>query len=332
MVAVILFTSTIGGVYAQLLTPPANSDLAPAIKLLREYRIQEAINAFKWKILKNKKDAEAWYYLGVVYLQIGDSKKATSALESAIKLKPDFAAGAHAEYAYALVRRNRLKEAREEAQTALSVQPNHIDALYTMGLISFLTGERDEAIKYADALLAVKPDVAEAYLIKSQAYVPPFNGEAIVTGPGELKDDRMAGYQAAVESLEQYLKLETDHKAAEIWQDQSESLKFYMADKSDPASRIYRGREVTTRVRRLTNPEPQYTERARQAHIIGRVVLICVFAADGNVKHILIVQSLPNGLTDAAIAAAKEIKFEPATLDGKPVSMFMQLEYNFNLH
>jgi hypothetical protein len=43
-------------------------------------------------------------------------------------------------------------------------------------------------------------------------------------------------------------------------------------------------------------------------------------------------QSLPYGLTEAAIAAARQIKFEPATLDGKPVSMFMQLEYNFNLY
>jgi TonB family protein len=331
MVVVILFTSTIGGVYAQLLTPPANSDLAPTIKLLREYRINEAIKALKWKILKNKKDAEAWYYLGVVYLQIGDSKEATSAFQRAIKLKPDFAAGAHAEYAYALVCRNRLKEAREEAQKALSVEPNNIDALYTMGLISLRTGERDEAIKYADALLAVKPDVAEAYLMKSQAYMP-FNGEAIVTRPGELKDHRLVRYRAVFAVLEQYLKLEMDLKEAQIWHEQLENLKFYMTDESDPASRVYRGSEVTTRTRLLNKPEPLYPQRARQAHIIGRVVLRCVVSADGAVKHILVVESLPHGLTDAAVAAAKQIKFVPATLNGQAVSMFMQLEYNFNLY
>jgi hypothetical protein len=57
-----------------------------------------------------------------------------------------------------------------------------------------------------------------------------------------------------------------------------------------------------------------------------------VFAGDGSIKHILVVEGLPHRLTEAAIAAARQIKFEPATLDGKPVSMFMQLEYNFNLY
>ncbi len=62
------------------------------------------------------------------------------------------------------------------------------------------------------------------------------------------------------------------------------------------------------------------------------MVLRCVFAADGTVKHILVVQSLPKGLTEQAVAAARQIQFVPATRDGKPVSMWMQLEYNFNLY
>jgi len=62
------------------------------------------------------------------------------------------------------------------------------------------------------------------------------------------------------------------------------------------------------------------------------VVIRCVFASDGRVTHLLIVEALPYGLTERAIAAAKKIKFVPATRDGKPVSMWMQLEYNFNLY
>jgi hypothetical protein len=57
-----------------------------------------------------------------------------------------------------------------------------------------------------------------------------------------------------------------------------------------------------------------------------------VFASDGTVKHLLVVQSLPHGLTEVSIAAAKQIKFVPATINGVPVSMFMQLEYNFSLY
>jgi len=44
------------------------------------------------------------------------------------------------------------------------------------------------------------------------------------------------------------------------------------------------------------------------------------------------VRAVPNGLTEAAIRAAKRIRFVPATKDGKPVSMWMTLEYNFSLY
>jgi hypothetical protein len=57
-----------------------------------------------------------------------------------------------------------------------------------------------------------------------------------------------------------------------------------------------------------------------------------IFASDGELKHILIIRALGYGLTTQAIKAARLIKFEPAMKDGRPVSMYMRLEYNFNLY
>jgi hypothetical protein len=37
-------------------------------------------------------------------------------------------------------------------------------------------------------------------------------------------------------------------------------------------------------------------------------------------------------LTERAIAAARQIKFSPATKDGHAVSMYIELQYNFNLY
>ena len=63
----------------------------------------------------------------------------------------------------------------------------------------------------------------------------------------------------------------------------------------------------------------------------GTVVLRAVFGADGKVKNILVLSPLPNGLTERSLNAARMIKFEPATKDGRPVSMLVQIEYHFNL-
>jgi len=97
-------------------------------------------------------------------------------------------------------------------------------------------------------------------------------------------------------------------------------------------SRIFTGKDVTTKARLISKPEPQYTEEARKNQITGTVVLKCVFSSGGQVTQIRTVSGLPHGLTERAIAAARQIKFVPATKDGHQVSMWMQLEYNFNLY
>lgn len=94
---------------------------------------------------------------------------------------------------------------------------------------------------------------------------------------------------------------------------------------------IYTGREVDVKARLLTKPEPSYTAEARKNEISGTVVLKVIFAKTGQVTNIRTVSGLPYGLTDQAIKAAKKIKFTPAMKNGQPVSMWMQLEYNFSL-
>lgn len=101
---------------------------------------------------------------------------------------------------------------------------------------------------------------------------------------------------------------------------------------TDETIKIYVGREVDRKVRLGLKVEPSYTEEARQNQITGTVVLRTVFSRNGAVTNIRTVSGLPEGLTERAIDAARKIKFIPAIKNGKYVSMWMQLEYNFNLY
>lgn len=100
----------------------------------------------------------------------------------------------------------------------------------------------------------------------------------------------------------------------------------------DDPDRVYPVQQVNERARVLMKPEPQYTEEARRNAITGSVVLRVVFSRTGDVTNIRAVQSLPFGLTERAIAAARLIRFRPATRNGQAVNVSMQLEYNFNLY
>ena len=93
---------------------------------------------------------------------------------------------------------------------------------------------------------------------------------------------------------------------------------------------VYRGREVDVKARIVELPQPRYTKAARKNGIAGTVVLKVVFSKTGEVTNIRVVSGLPDGLTEQAIEAAKKIKFTPATRNGKPASMWMQLEFNFS--
>ena len=95
---------------------------------------------------------------------------------------------------------------------------------------------------------------------------------------------------------------------------------------------VFTGREVAEKARVGTKPEPRYTEQARRNQVTGTVVLKVVFSSEGRITNIRTVSGLPDGLTANAIAAARQIRFIPAIKDGKFVSVWMQLEYNFNLY
>ena len=98
------------------------------------------------------------------------------------------------------------------------------------------------------------------------------------------------------------------------------------------ADRIFTGREVTQKVRVLEKREPTYTDSARMFGVQGTVLLRAVFSKEGEVTNIHVVRKLSHGLTQKAIDAARAIRFTPAMKDGQPVSMWMELQYNFNLY
>ncbi len=88
----------------------------------------------------------------------------------------------------------------------------------------------------------------------------------------------------------------------------------------------------TLRPRILYKEIARYTEPARQAGIVGTVVVSVVYGGDGKIGDIKIIRGLPFGLIEKSINAAKNIKFEPAYNNGEPVSVKGSLEFTFNLY
>ena len=235
--------------------------------------------------------------------------------------------------AFTLLLRNKVKEALSEVQRLLAIDPDSVDGHYIVGVLRLRSGDNASALEEANTAIRLNPSFAQGYLLKSQALVSFFEGTE-VPPEGEAREKRLERYKEAAKSLREYLKLNPDSKREATWNEQLEALessvKFF--EQSGNNRTTFSGNEVTTKARVLSKPEPSYTQRARENQVTGTVILRAIFASDGQIKYIFVLRGLPDGLTEASIAAAKRIKFAPATIKGKPVSMWMQLEYNFNLY
>ena len=82
----------------------------------------------------------------------------------------------------------------------------------------------------------------------------------------------------------------------------------------------------------LSKPRPAYTEEARSNNIQGTVILKVAFLGNGSIGMVQPVKSLPNGLTEQAIEAAKRIKFKPAGENGVGKTVIKSVEYTFRIY
>jgi TonB family protein len=329
ILAAFLITGSFCSCLAQVGQAPA-PELSNGIRLYQSNKFKEAASELKKAVKNDKSNAAAWYYFGLALIQNPKLiKDAAKALETATNLRPGWAA-AHMEFSYALLLRNRVDEAAREASTALRLDSSLAEAFYVLGITQLRKGASDDALKSAESAIKLQPKFPSAYLLKSQALAS-FFGDVLLSQSRTSADNR-GRYAEAAEALEKYLSLVPNDANKKLLEDWLDNLRFYARSSAPGEPKlIYTGKDVTTMARVLSKPEPSYTEEARKNQVTGTVVFRCVFAADGTIQHLMILRALPNGLTEQALKAARRIKFIPATISGRPVSVFIQLEYNFNL-
>lgn len=90
-------------------------------------------------------------------------------------------------------------------------------------------------------------------------------------------------------------------------------------------------KEVDVRAVISAKPKPSYTREARRYGVQGFVTLKVLLSASGKIGRVKVVKGLPAGLTANAIRAACKMEFKPAVKDGKPVAMWLNVEYVFRL-
>ena len=83
----------------------------------------------------------------------------------------------------------------------------------------------------------------------------------------------------------------------------------------------------------VTIAKPEYPPIARRLKVEGDVLLSVLVDENGNVIDVRVLERVPQnvGINEAAVAAARGAKYQPATKDGVRVRMWTNLKLPFRL-
>ncbi len=81
----------------------------------------------------------------------------------------------------------------------------------------------------------------------------------------------------------------------------------------------------------IYDPDPEYSNAAREAKFQGTVVLWVTIGVDGKAHHITVAKRLGLGLDEKAIEAVKKWLFKPSMLNGHPIAERAQISVSFHL-
>ena len=88
---------------------------------------------------------------------------------------------------------------------------------------------------------------------------------------------------------------------------------------------------VSTNLEVISKPPVQYTAEAREMKVQGDVVLRVTFTSSGQVVVQSVLRGLGHGLDEEARRVAQQIRFRPATRDGRPVDLTTNITITFQL-
>jgi periplasmic protein TonB len=101
------------------------------------------------------------------------------------------------------------------------------------------------------------------------------------------------------------------------------------ANRQDASEQVYRVGHGVTAPRVISQARPNYPQDARKGHAAGPIDVTMIVGSDGTPRDVKTIHGISPELDKAAIDAAEKFRFRPASKEGKPVAVEIQVEFYF---
>jgi TonB family protein len=244
--------------------------------------------------------------------------------------------------ARANIGQKRYREAEKELKLALKLNSNSPEAHLLMAMAYNEQDKPEDAIGQVRKALRIKPDYAEGnyYLARlllnandlaharesiDMALAGGFRAPDayVIRGDLAVSDSK---YTDAVEFYDAALNMSpNDDEGTRNLRATTEALKDYVEFLKGGNHPSF------TKPRPLTLPRPNYPEYAREKKVQGTVCSVLLVDEYGKVASVLVLKRAGFGFDYEAVRAARQMRFSPATEDGKPVPFWIKFDIEFNL-
>ncbi|MFG6686331.1 tetratricopeptide repeat protein [Mariniflexile sp. HNIBRBA6329] len=131
--------------------------------------LSEKIELYTKVIELEPKNLDAYFYRGIAKNDLGDYSGAIVDYSKIILLQPD--ADTYYNRGNSRYSLKDLVGAQEDYQNAYNLDPNFIDALYSLGCVKYDLGDYEAAIKDFSLVINKAPREPKTYLLRASAYV-----------------------------------------------------------------------------------------------------------------------------------------------------------------
>ncbi|PYS99293.1 MAG: hypothetical protein DMF63_11760 [Acidobacteria bacterium] len=309
----------------------------PGIQLFEQAKFSEAIIAFETatKTEESKSNPEIWNYLGLSYLAKDKLKEARKAFEKSVDLQPKSSIF-QSNLAYAYFLSHQLKKASDAANAAIKLDARNPDPYQVRASVNLWNHNLDSAERDVDAFIQLAPTNPQGYIIKSDILLADLSAKFM---SGKTVREEIDLLKRASQTLGTgKAKCNGNDRCADLEREYGSVNAFYeyfLRDGSSPPlipDQPNAPQPGVTPVKILYQPKANYTDEARYVNVQGAVRVAILLGATGKVEQIMFLSKLGFGLDQEVLKAAKAIKFEPKTVDGKATSTVIVREYTFSTY
>lgn len=311
-----------------VLAQPQDQVNADAAAAMKAGNFDKAAKLYKKLTKAEPNNAEAWYQLSLAYLADKKDEKAADALEKATGIstkEPHY----WRTFASVLISLDRIAQAEIAAKKLIGLQPNVADSYFFYAFISILKEEFLTAETQIEKMIALNPSSPDPYFLRGSLYLRQV--------PDGRYQHRAETLQKADAAFQRYTELNKNGPLGAYLREQIAAVQWFAnfynkRGDNTPKDSGQSPAEPGTKLAVKKAKAPNYTREAKETGLSGVVLLLVAFRADGTIGPVLVLRGLGNGLTEKAVEAAKQIKFNPVIKNDVPVDSVRQVEYSFSVY